>query len=117
MMSLTAAGYLLLPVAPELLLSVCAMMLLMIGAYNGQRVTNTVTGLAIFFLVCTAAAIVVSPGGRVETFGGSFVLDDFARFLKLLTLLGSAVTLILSVEFLQDKSRGMFEFPILVLLS
>ncbi len=116
-MNFTAAGYLLLPVVPEMLLSVCAMILLMIGAYNGQRVTNTVTGLAIFFLVCTAAAIVVSPGGKVETFGGSFVLDDFARFLKLLTLLGSAVTLILSIEFLQDKSRGMFEFPILVLLS
>jgi NADH-quinone oxidoreductase subunit N len=116
-MSFTAAGYLLLPVVPEMLLSVCAMILLMIGAYNGQRVTNTVTGLAIFFLVCTAAAIVVLPGGKVETFGGSFVLDDFARFLKLLTLLGSAAALILSIEFLQDKSRGMFEFPILVLLS
>ena len=59
----------------------------------------------------------MSPGGRVETFGGSFVLDDFARFLKLLTLLGSAVTLILSIEFLQDSSRGMFEFAVLVLLS
>ncbi len=116
-MNFTAAGYLLLPVVPEMLLSVCAMILLMIGAYNGQRVTNTITGLAIFFLVCTAAAIVVSPGGKVETFGGSFVLDDFARFLKLLTLLGSAVTLILSIEFLQDKSRRMFEFAILVLLS
>jgi NADH-quinone oxidoreductase subunit N len=116
-MSFTAAGYLLLPVVPELLLSVCAMILLMIGAYNGARVTNTVTGLAIFFLVCTAAAIVVSPAGTVETFGGSFVLDDFARFLKLLALLGSAVTLILSIEFLQDRSRRLFEFPVLVLLS
>src|SRR5262245_34618858 len=116
-MSFTAAGYLLLPVVPEMLLSVCAMILLMIGAYNGARVTNTITGLAIFFLVCTAAVIVVSPGGKVETFGGSFVLDDFARFLKLLTLLGSAVTLILSIEFLQDNSRKMFEFAVLVLLS
>ncbi|MEZ5764827.1 MAG: NADH-quinone oxidoreductase subunit NuoN [Xanthobacteraceae bacterium] len=116
-MSFTAAGYLLLPVVPELLLSVCAMILLMIGAFNGERVTNLVTGLAVFFLVCTAAAIIVSPGGKVETFGGSFVLDDFARFLKLLTLLGSAATLILSIEFLQDNSRRMFEFSILVLLS
>lgn len=116
-MNFTAAGYLLLPVVPEMLLSVCAMLLLMIGAYNGQRVTNVVTGLAIFFIVCTAAAIVVSPVGKVETFGGSFVLDDFARFLKLLTLLGSGVTLILSIEFLQDPSRRMFEFPVLVLLS
>lgn len=116
-MNFTAAGYLLLPVLPELLLSVCAMILLMIGAYNGARVTNLVTGLAVFFLVCTAAVIVMSPGGKVETFSGSFVLDDFARFLKLLALLGSAATLILSIEFLQDGSRRMFEFAVLVLLS
>ncbi|MDQ8728751.1 NADH-quinone oxidoreductase subunit NuoN [Bradyrhizobium sp. LHD-71] len=116
-MSFTAAGYVLLPVLPELLLSVCAMILLMIGAFNGARATNTIIALAIFFLVCTAAVIVVSPGGKVETFGGSFVLDDFARFLKLLTLLGSAATLILSIEFLQDQSRRMFEFAVLVLLS
>ena len=87
-----AAGYLLLPVVPEMLLSVCAMLVLLIGAWNGERATTVITGLAVFFLVCTAAVIVVSPTGKVETFGGSFVLDDFARFLKLLTILGSAVT-------------------------
>lgn len=116
-MSFTAAGYLLLPVLPELLLSVCAMLLLMIGAFNGERATNTVVGLAIFFLVCAGALIVLSPAGKVTTFGGSFVLDDFARFLKLLTLVGSAVTLLMSIEFLQDQSRRMFEFAVLVLLS
>jgi NADH-quinone oxidoreductase subunit N len=116
-MSFTAAGYLLLPVLPELLLSVCAMLLLMIGAFNGERATNTVVGLAIVFLICAGALIVLSPAGKVTTFGGSFVLDDFARFLKLLTLVGSAVTLLLSIEFLQDKSRRMFEFAVLVLLS
>jgi NADH-quinone oxidoreductase subunit N len=97
-MSFTAAGYLLLPVLPELLLSVCAMLLLMIGAFNGERATNTVVGLAILFLVCAGALIVLSPAGKVTTFGGSFVLDDFARFLKLLTLVGSAVTLLMSIE-------------------
>jgi NADH-quinone oxidoreductase subunit N len=116
-MSFTAAGYLLLPVLPELLLSVCAMLLLMIGAFNGERAVNSVLGLAIFFLVCTAGVIVLSPTGKVTTFGGSFILDDFARFLKLLTLTGSAVTLLLSIEFLQDKSRRMFEFAVLVMLS
>jgi NADH-quinone oxidoreductase subunit N len=116
-MSFTAAGYLLLPVLPELLLSVCAMLLLMIGAFNGERATNTVVGLAILFLVCAGALIVLSPAGKVTTFGGSFVLDDFARFLKLLTLVGSAVTLLMSIEFLQDQSRRMFEFAVLVMLS
>ena len=57
------------------------------------------------------------PAGKLTTFGGSFIVDDFARFLKILALIGSAATLILSSEFLSDPSRRIFEYAILVLLS
>ena len=57
------------------------------------------------------------PAGKLTTFGGSFIVDDFARFLKILALIGSAATLILSAEFLSDPSRRIFEYSILVLLS
>jgi NADH-quinone oxidoreductase subunit N len=94
-----------------------AMLLLMIGAYLGVKVTRLVLGLSIFTLVCTGAIICLLPSGRVETFGGSFVLDDFAKFLKILALTGSAVTLLLSIEFLEAESRRIFEYAILVMLS
>ena len=57
------------------------------------------------------------PAGKLTTFGGSFIVDDFARFLKILALIGSVATLVLSTEFLADPSRRIFEFAILVLLS
>jgi NADH-quinone oxidoreductase subunit N len=57
------------------------------------------------------------PPGKLVTFGGSFIVDDFARFLKITALVGSAATLILSTEFLADASRRIFEYAILVLLS
>ena len=44
-MSFESAGYQLLPVLPELVLAVGAMVLLMIGAYRTQT-TSLVTGLA-----------------------------------------------------------------------
>ena len=68
-------------------------------------------------LICTGAIMCLLPSGRVETFGGSFVLDDFAKFLKILSLTGSAVTLLLSIEFLEAESRRIFEYAILVMLS
>jgi NADH-quinone oxidoreductase subunit N len=111
------AGYLLLPALPEIFLACMAMLLLMIGAYLGVGVTRLILGLAIFTLVCTGAIICLLPSGKVETFGGSFVLDDFAKFLKLLSLTGSAVTLLLSIEFLETESRRIFEYAILVMLS
>ena len=43
-MSFESAGYQLLPVLPELVLAVGAMVLLMIGAYRGQQTTGLVTG-------------------------------------------------------------------------
>src|SRR5260221_12228750 len=116
-MSFSSAGYQLQPVLPELVLAVGAMVLLMIGAYRGQGATRLVTTLAVCLLVVTGVLELLLPAGKLTTFGGSFIVDDFARFLKILTLIGSAATLILSAEVLSDPSRRIFEYSILVLLS
>src|SRR4029450_3921498 len=116
-MSFSSAGYQLLPVLPELVLAVGAMALLMLGAYRGEGTTRLVTTLAVVLLVVTGALELMLPAGKLTTFGGSFIGDDFARFLKTLAIIGSAVTLILSTEFLSDPSRRIFEYSILVLLS
>ncbi len=116
-MMFEAAGYQLLPVLPEIVLAGGAMVLLLLGAWCGQRAAGVVTGLAICFLIGTGVIEYLLPGGKLITFGGSFIVDDFARFLKILALLGSAATLVLSREFLRDQSRRMFEFAILVMLS
>ncbi len=116
-MSFESAGYQLLPVLPELVLAVGAMALLMLGAYRGQQTTTLVTTLAICLLVLTGVLELLLPAGKLTTFAGSFIVDDFARFLKILALIGSAATLILSTEYLADQSRRIFEYAILVLLS
>ena len=116
-MSFQSAGYQLLPVLPELVLAAGAMVLLMLGAYRGAETTKLVTALAVCLLVVTGALELMLPAGKHVTFGGSFIVDDFARFLKILALIGSAATLILSTEFLSDPSRRIFEYSILVLLS
>ncbi|UFS78251.1 NADH-quinone oxidoreductase subunit NuoN [Tardiphaga sp. 37S4] len=116
-MTITTAGYSLLPVLPELMLAVGAMVLLMIGAFNGPKFTGLVTTLAVCLLVVVGAAEIMLPAGKHVTFGGSFIVDDYARFLKVLAIIASAVTLILSREFLADQSRRIFEYAILVLLS
>src|ERR1700733_8390021 len=104
-MSFETAGYQLFPVLPELVLAVGAMVLLMLGAYRGPQTTGLVTALAIGVLVVTGGLEFMLPAGKLTTFGGSFIVDDFARFLKTLALIGSAGTLILSREFLSDPSR------------
>ena len=117
-MNFTPAGYSLLPVVPEIVLAVGSMLLLMLGAYRGQRVTSLVVALAVCLLILTGALeLWLLPAGKLVTFGGSFVVDSYARFLKVLALVGSATTLLLSLEFLGDQSRRIFEYAILILIS
>ncbi len=116
-MSFESAGYQLQPVLPELVLAVGAMALLMVGAFRGVRTTGLISALSLVLLVIVGVLELTLPAGKLTTFGGSFIVDDFARFLKILALIGSGAALVLSTEFLADPSRRIFEYSILVLLS
>ncbi|HXW28858.1 MAG TPA: NADH-quinone oxidoreductase subunit NuoN, partial [Xanthobacteraceae bacterium] len=47
----------------------------------------------------------------------SFVLDGFARFMKILALGGSAVSIILVSRYLQTERQQRFEYAVLIVLS
>jgi len=101
---------------PELALAVGAMVLLMIGVFSGERANTTVTGLAVALFLAVIAWILVFPS-EGEAFGGAFISDGFARFMKLLTLVGSVVTLVMSVGFARAERFDKFEYPVLIILS
>jgi NADH-quinone oxidoreductase subunit N len=107
----------LLPLLPELILALGAMALLMLGVVRGEASATTVSVLAILLLIAAGVALLVGPSGTVSIFHGSFVLDDYARFLKILALTGSAVAILMSIEFLGAAGQHKFEYPVLILLS
>src|ERR1700739_3934797 len=108
-MSFETAGYQLLPVLPELVLAVGGMVLLMLGAYRGApQTTGMITALGIALLALTGILEFMLPAGKLVTFGGSFIVDDFARLLNILALTCSAWPLVLSAEFLADQARRLF---------
>jgi len=115
-MNFDVASYSLLPVLPEIVLAVGAMALLLIGAYGGGKMVRPVTILAVLLLIAIIVIELLLPKGKLVTFGGSFVVDDFARFLKAVALIGSAVTLVMSRNYLANQAK-IFEYAILVLLS
>ncbi|MBZ9600923.1 NADH-quinone oxidoreductase subunit NuoN [Phyllobacterium chamaecytisi] len=102
--------------APELLITVGALALLMIGAFSGERAYSLVNSLTVAILLVALALVVLFPqDGHV--FGRAFVSDPFSRFMKVLTLVGSIVTLVMSVGFAKSEKFDKFEFPILALLA
>src|SRR5262245_3749548 len=107
----------LLPVVPELLLAGGAMLLLMIGVFRGEATANAIDVAAVVLLIIVGLAVVWLPPGTLVTFGGSFVVDGFARFLKLLALAGSAIAIVMSPRYLAAEKQQRFEYSILILLS
>jgi NADH-quinone oxidoreductase subunit N len=107
----------LMPALPEIVLVIGAMVLLMVGAFRGERATSGIDIGAILLLVFTGLIVVWLPGDKLVTFGGSFVVDGFARFLKLLALTGSAVAILMSANYLAAERQQRFEYSILIVLA
>ena len=103
-------------ILPELILSCGAMALLMVGVATKRERGELVLWLAI--LVIVAAGMFVARGeGTATLFAGSFIVDPFARVLKLLTLTGAAAALLMSIDYWRRAGGLRFEFPVLVLLA
>ena len=112
---MTDATYLpLYPAIPEIVLALGAMALLMVGAYR-ENSTQVVNLGAVMLLIAAALIAYSLPNG--VTFGGSFVIDGFARFLKVLAFLASAVAIVMSLHYQAAEKQRMFEYSILILLS
>ncbi|MBX3554535.1 MAG: NADH-quinone oxidoreductase subunit NuoN [Pseudolabrys sp.] len=105
------------PVLPELTLAAGALVLLMIGAFAGHRSLGVINTLSLLLIAAVAAMIVTMAPGKHIAFGGSFIVDDFARFLKILALAASAAAIVLSFDYLRAEKQQKFEYPVLILLS
>jgi len=103
--------------APEILLAVGAMALLMLGVFRNDDEDDLTGWLSIGLIILAGVLVLMQDGARVELFNGSFVVDDFARFMKVVTLIGSAVAIAMSFDYLRDAKLFKFEFPILIVLA
>ncbi|MDO1581837.1 NADH-quinone oxidoreductase subunit NuoN [Rhizobium oryzicola] len=101
---------------PELILAIGALVLLMVGVFSGERSASTVTGLAVAVLAVSGLWLIFAPT-QGEAFGGAFVLDPFGRFMKILALIGSLVSLIMSSVNSRADKLNQFEFPVLLVLA
>ena len=101
---------------PELILSIGAMALLMLGVFARRERGELILWLAVLLLV-VAGLFVATSFGTAMLFGDSFIVDPFARMLKLLTLTGAAAALIMSLDYWRERGGVKFEFAVLVLLA
>jgi NADH-quinone oxidoreductase subunit N len=102
--------------APEVLLALGALALLMIGVFSGEKSVKPVSWLAILLMVAAALLIIFKPVDG-SAYSGAFLSDGFSRFMKVLALIGSASALFMSLSQQREDRIDKFEFPVLVVLA
>jgi len=103
-------------IVPELMIAAGALALLMVGVYAKKHAYLIVTSLTILLLGGALVAVLLAePGG--SAFGDALILDDFSRFMKVVTLVSAMAALILSIGFARIEQFDKFEFPIVAALS
>ncbi len=106
-------------IAPEMILAVTIIAVLVVDLLPVDKYFTAVTGLVGLF----AAAIplltlgVLEDEGTRTMLGGSYVVDDFALVLKGLFLVTGFVSLLISVGYLEDDRFYQGEFYFLLLAS
>jgi len=105
------------PALPEIVLACTCMALLMLGVFRGDSSTRSVSWIAVLALVVVGVVLTSVQSGRMVAFGGQFVVDDFAHFMKWLIIIGSSLAIIMSINFNEQESIARFEYPVLILFA
>ncbi|MEG2313642.1 NADH-quinone oxidoreductase subunit NuoN [Brevundimonas sp.] len=101
--------------APEVTLAVGGLVLLMIGAFTGEKSTRLVSGLSVLLLLVATALTVTGPLGLA--FGGTYIADPLSVYGKALIFLSSAVAIILGDGWMHRNKIAKFEYPVLIVLA
>jgi NADH-quinone oxidoreductase subunit N len=109
-------------VAPETLLSIAGLLLLLVAAWAGDKAARAISILAVAALA--AAAFLVAPalcggdmGPDTSAFMGQYRADAFAGFAKLLIYGAAGAALIVAPAFFERFRAMRAEYPILILFS
>jgi NADH-quinone oxidoreductase subunit N len=103
---------------PEFFLAVAGMAALVAGVFRAGNPTRMISWLSVVILVVTLMLVMATqPAAPTTGFGGLFLVDRFATFLKVLVLFGSALTIMMSFGYIEREGMARFELPVLLLFA
>ena len=104
-------------ITPEIFISLSIMFLLILGVFKKDS-SNLIHYLSIGSLLITGILTFNNPVDvDITLFNGSYIVDDLASFMKILTILGGAIVLLISRKYLRVFKIFLIEYPILILCS
>ncbi|MDB9825923.1 NADH-quinone oxidoreductase subunit NuoN [Candidatus Pelagibacter sp.] len=104
-------------ILPEIFISLSIMFLLILGVFKKESST-LVHYLSVVSLLITGTLILNNPLEKSTTlFNESYIIDDLSSFMKILTIFGGVIVLLMSTKYLKILKIFLIEYPILILCS
>lgn len=107
----------LLVILPELFVCLMAFALLLVGLFGGKNSPSIVNGCAIVALMPVLYFLIAAPNYVEVAFSGMVISNSFIKAVNALLVIGSALVLVISSDWLSIKEHRNFEYPVLILLS
>ncbi|WP_299327426.1 NADH-quinone oxidoreductase subunit NuoN [Parasphingopyxis sp.] len=108
----------LLTVAPELILTLGATDLLLVGAFSKKPdVSRRVSIYAVLMLIACGLSLLGPAGNGGTVFGGLYVADAFSTFSKVLIYASAAIAILMAPRFFDRRSEMRPEYPVLILFA
>jgi len=107
----------LMPILPELILTVGALVLMMVAAFAGRRGSGITSWVSVALLIAATFALTGEPSNAGPLFGGLIAADAFGAFGKVIIFLASAVAIIAAHGWFERGTEHSSEYSVLILFS
>lgn len=109
-------------VYPEIILCVFAFIILLMQSFNSTRFKDCYGYVSLVGVLAGVAVVLSEPSSfdlrAVEySFNGMWVVDNYARFFKLIFLLGTGLTILISIKYLANEAMQHGEYFVLILFA
>jgi NADH-quinone oxidoreductase subunit N len=104
-------------ILPELVLTGGALLLLVADVLLPRRSGNALAWITLIVLAATAVSLVPFVDTHVEVAHGLLAVDRFALFFKIIFLISAALTVLMSVRYLETEGASPGEYYFLILCA
>jgi NADH-quinone oxidoreductase subunit N len=108
-------------VLPEIILTCFALAVLMLQSFHSPRLRHYYGYFSLIGVAACAAFVLFEPSFGLQsveyTFNGMWVVDNYSRFFKLIFLLGTGLTILISIDYLEHEAMQHGEYYALVLFA
>ena len=101
--------------APELILSMGAIVLMLVAAWRGDGATQAISWASVLLIGVATFFVITDPQG--VGFDGLYRGDAFAAFAKILIYGATAVSILIAPRFFASGQKLRAEYPILILFA